>query len=116
MHCVLSQEIPSPEEIDVDLVKKIAEYNILEYAGDDKFGRKIITCSACQLPNDDQIKQTEYRNLDVFFDYLFDYVLKTFEQYVTSDYVIVYFHDGLNSLNRPSYTWLMRAYRHIDRK
>jgi len=111
-------ELPNVEqsENEIDLMKIIGDYNIFDFAGDDKFGRKIITCSACQLPNDDQIKETEFRNLDIFYDSLFDYVVKTFDQYVTSDYVIVYFHDGLNSLNRPSYTWLMRAYRHIDRK
>lgn len=112
----LSKDLPDSEDAEVDLMKNIADYDILQYAGDDKFGRKIITCSADRLPNEDQIKRTEFRNLDVFYDYLFDYVLKTFDQYVMMDYVIVYFHDGLNSQNRPSYTWLMRAYRHIDRK
>ncbi len=32
------------------------------------------------------------------------------------DYVVVYFHHGLHSYNRPSYGWLINAYRTIDRK
>jgi hypothetical protein len=32
------------------------------------------------------------------------------------DYVIIYFHHGLRSYNRPSYGWLMKAYVKIDRK
>ncbi len=32
------------------------------------------------------------------------------------DYVIIYFHDGLTSNNRPSYGWLIGAYMNIDRK
>jgi len=44
------------------------------------------------------------------------FILRTFDQYVDMDYVIVYFHHGLHSYNRPTYGWLLSAYRHIDRK
>lgn len=38
------------------------------------------------------------------------------EMYVESDYIIVYFHHGLTSNNRPSFKWLQTAYREVDRK
>jgi len=44
------------------------------------------------------------------------YILRTFDQYVEMDYVIIYFHHGLTSNNRPSYGWLIGAYMNIDRK
>jgi Rho GTPase-activating protein 1 len=97
-------------------MKIIAEYNIINYAGDDRYGRKILVCSACRLPNDEQIRLTYFQTLDYFYDCLYNYILKTYDPYVNMDYVIVYFHHGLHSRNRPSYTWLVRAYRRIDRK
>lgn len=97
-------------------MKTVASYGILEYAGDDRFGRKIILCSACRLPHEDMIKQSQFGSIEQFYDCLFEYVVKTFDSYVDMDYVIIYFHHGLHSYNRPSYGWLMRAYRHIDRK
>lgn len=104
------------EEDEDGLMGSIAEYGIVECGGDDRFGRKIITCSACRLPDEEAIRNSEFRSLAHFYDCLFAYIRRTFDQYVEMDYVIIYFHHGLNSLNRPSYGWLMRAYRHIDRK
>ena len=97
-------------------MKQLASYGIVEYVGDDKFGRKILICSGCRLPTAHEIHQTEYRTLDQFYDSFFNYILREFDQYVNMDYVIIYFHRGLNSNSRPAYGWLMRAYRSIDRK
>lgn len=44
------------------------------------------------------------------------YCLRTFDQYADMDYVVIYFHHGLRSFNRPSYGWLMKAYMKVDRK
>ena len=40
----------------------------------------------------------------------------TLDQYVESDYTIVYFHYGLNSQNKPSLGWLQSAYKEFDRR
>ncbi len=36
--------------------------------------------------------------------------------YVESDYVVVYFHHGLTSDNRPSFKWLRMVYSELERK
>lgn len=44
------------------------------------------------------------------------YLKDTLDQYVESDYTIVYFHYGLNSQNKPALHWLRTAYKEFDRK
>lgn len=44
------------------------------------------------------------------------YIRHTLDQYVEEDYVIVYFHYGLSSRNKPKLSWLMQAYKEFDRK
>lgn len=44
------------------------------------------------------------------------YLKHTLDQYVENDYILVYFHHGLNSKNKPSFKWLRQAYREFDRK
>uniref|UniRef100_A0AAZ3S5S0 Rho GTPase activating protein 8 n=2 Tax=Oncorhynchus tshawytscha TaxID=74940 RepID=A0AAZ3S5S0_ONCTS len=44
------------------------------------------------------------------------YLMYTLDQYVESDYTVVYFHHGLRSCNKPSLHWLRNAYREFDRK
>ncbi|CAL8075353.1 unnamed protein product [Calicophoron daubneyi] len=43
------------------------------------------------------------------------YITKTLEQYVSSDYCVIYFHFGLTRSNKPSFGWLVQAYRTLDR-
>ncbi|VDN09519.1 unnamed protein product [Dibothriocephalus latus] len=38
------------------------------------------------------------------------YIIKTLEQYVSGDYCLVYFHWGLTSRNKPSFSWMIKAY------
>ncbi|UJR35841.1 hypothetical protein I4U23_028586 [Adineta vaga] len=109
-------DLQDTEDEDYQLMAKIAEYGIVECCGDDKFGRKTIVCSACRLPHEDVIKNSKFQTIQKFYDCLLKYVLRTFDQYVDMDYVIIYFHHGLRSYNRPSYGWLMKAYVKIDRK
>uniref|UniRef100_A0A670XUY1 Rho GTPase activating protein 8 n=1 Tax=Pseudonaja textilis TaxID=8673 RepID=A0A670XUY1_PSETE len=75
-------------------------------AGDDSLGRKVITFSSCRLPPSHQINHCQ----------LLEYLKYTLEQYVESDYTLVYFHYGLNSQNKPSLSWLQSAYKEFDRK
>ncbi|CAF0938787.1 unnamed protein product [Rotaria sordida] len=109
-------EFHDTEDPDYNLLRRIADYGIIELCGEDKFGRKTIVCSACRLPHEDVIKHSEFKTVDKFYDCLLKYVLRTFDQYVDMDYVIVYFHHGLRSYNRPSYGWLLSAYFNLDRK
>ena len=51
-------------------MKRISEYGIVELCGEDKFGRKMIVCSACRLPHEDTIKNSEFRTVDRFYDCL----------------------------------------------
>ncbi len=64
------KEIQETEDVDHHLVIKIEEYKIVECRGDDKFGRKVIVCSACRLPNEDVIKNSEYKTVDKFYNCL----------------------------------------------
>ncbi|CAF0863435.1 unnamed protein product [Adineta ricciae] len=111
-----AEVVHDTEDPDYSLIKKIAEYGIVELCGEDRFGRKTIICSACRLPHENVIRNSEFQTVDKFYDCLLKYILKTFDQYADMDYVIIYFHYGLHSHNRPSYTWLLKAYMNIDRK
>lgn len=44
------------------------------------------------------------------------YMKYTLDQYVENDYTLIYFHYGLNSRNKPKFTWLVQAYMEFDRK
>ncbi|GCC37577.1 hypothetical protein chiPu_0016081 [Chiloscyllium punctatum] len=84
----------------------IARRQIVEVAGDDNFGRKVIVVSACRMPPSHQLDHTQ----------LLKYLKHTLDKYVESDYSVVYFHYGLNSQNKPSFAWLLEAYKEFDRK
>lgn len=84
----------------------IARHQIVEVAGDDKFGRKIVVFSACRLPPCHQLDHVK----------LLEYLKHTLDQYVESDYTLIYLHHGLTSENKPSLGWLRDAYREFDRK
>ncbi|XP_051885610.1 rho GTPase-activating protein 1 [Pristis pectinata] len=84
----------------------IARRQIVEVAGDDNYGRKVIVFSACRMPPSHQLDHTK----------LLQYLKHTLDKYVESDYSVVYFHYGLTSQNKPSFSWLLEAYREFDRK
>uniref|UniRef100_A0A8C9DLF8 Rho GTPase activating protein 1 n=1 Tax=Prolemur simus TaxID=1328070 RepID=A0A8C9DLF8_PROSS len=84
----------------------IARHQIVEVAGDDKYGRKIIVFSACRMPPSHQLDHSK----------LLGYLKHTLDQYVESDYTLLYLHHGLTSDNKPSLSWLRDAYREFDRK
>jgi hypothetical protein len=64
------KELHDTEDVDYHLMTKISEYGIVETCGDDNFGRKIIICSACRLPHEDLIKNSEFKTVDKFYDCL----------------------------------------------
>ena len=84
----------------------IAKHNCVELAGDDLFGRRIITIYACRLPNATRIHHLR----------LLKYIMYTLDRYVENDYCVVYFHFGLNSQNKPKLNFLYQAYKAFDRK
>lgn len=84
----------------------VSQYGIVEVVGDDAYGRKIITVTACKLPNNSQLDHQR----------LLRYLTHTLDTFVEQDYSLVYFHYGLNSKNKPSLAWLWQAYRAFDRK
>ncbi|XP_075712079.1 rho GTPase-activating protein 8 [Rhinoderma darwinii] len=84
----------------------IARHGIIQVAGDDNSGRKVITFSCCRLPPCHEIDHVR----------LLEYLKHTLDQYVENDYTVVYFHYGLNSRNKPSLSWLQSAYKAFDRK
>ncbi|XP_063302795.1 rho GTPase-activating protein 8 isoform X1 [Pelobates fuscus] len=84
----------------------IARHDIIHVAGDDNFGRKVITFSCCRLPPCHEIDHVR----------LLEYLKYTLDHYVENDYTVVYFHYGLNSRNKPSLSWLQSAYKAFDRK
>ncbi|CAG5126451.1 unnamed protein product, partial [Candidula unifasciata] len=78
----------------------------VEVAGDDLYGRKLIVIYACKLPSNKVFDQQR----------LLQYIKHTLDKFVEQDYVLVYFHHGLNSGNKPKLSWLVQAYREFDRK
>ncbi|XP_067161422.1 rho GTPase-activating protein 8 isoform X7 [Apteryx mantelli] len=84
----------------------VARHGIIQLAGDDNSGRKVITFNCCRMPPSHQLNHTR----------LLEYLKYTLDQYVENDYTVVYFHYGLKSLNKPSLKWLQTAYKEFDRK
>uniref|UniRef100_A0A3Q3NDY4 Rho GTPase activating protein 8 n=1 Tax=Mastacembelus armatus TaxID=205130 RepID=A0A3Q3NDY4_9TELE len=84
----------------------VARHGIIQISGDDNYGRKLITFSSCCLPPSHQLNHRR----------LLEYLKFTLDQYVEMDYILVYFHYGLRSSNKPSLKWLREAYNEFDRK
>lgn len=103
------EEIGQPideEEAEQGEFHDIAQHGILEVAGDDVYGRKVIVFSACKLPPKTDIDHAK----------LLEYMKHTLDQYVENDYIIVYFHHGLTSRNKPKLSWMVQAYGELGRK
>jgi Rho GTPase-activating protein 1 len=86
--------------------KRLEKFKIVSVSGTDKVGRPVIVVSACRLPPSYQISH----------EVLLEYLKYTLDQYVESDYTLVYFHHGLSSLNKPSLSWIYQVYKELDRK
>ncbi|XP_067945590.1 rho GTPase-activating protein 8-like isoform X2 [Watersipora subatra] len=101
-----SAAMVNPGEMTESEFHDIAKYGVIELAGDDACGRKVVVFSACKLPPHDIIDHKK----------LLGYLKHTLDQYVENDYTLVYFHYGLSKRNKPSYNWLLQAYKEFDRK
>ncbi|XP_022255730.1 rho GTPase-activating protein 8-like isoform X2 [Limulus polyphemus] len=99
-------ELDDGDDSDMDDFSDIAKYGIVEIAGDDSYGRKVIVISACKLPSNKELNHAKFLR----------YLMFTLDQFVENDYTLVYFHHGLNSKNKPSLGWLWAAYKAFDRK
>lgn len=84
----------------------VARHGIVQVSGDDNYGRKIVVFSSVRLPPSHQLNHRR----------LLEYLKFTLDQYVQLDYILVYFHFGLRSVNKPSVKWLREAYSEFDRK
>ncbi|XP_047431490.1 rho GTPase-activating protein 8-like [Mugil cephalus] len=102
-----STSSPDPSHLDPSHpFYDVARHGIIQVSGDDNYGRKLITFSSCCLPPSHQL---DHRRL-------LEYLKFTLDQYVEMDYILVYFHHGLSSRNKPSVKWLREAYNEFDRK
>nr|CDS26560.2 rho gtpase activating protein 8 [Hymenolepis microstoma] len=99
-----TKELCIQEVIDAEF-RDITRLGVIQVGGTDHDGRRVIAFFACRLPDSDMIDH----------DRLLEYVNKTLEQYVASDYTLVYFHWGLTNRNKPNFSWLVRAYQTLDR-
>ncbi|XP_063701315.1 protein prune homolog 2 [Culicoides brevitarsis] len=70
----------------------------------------IIIFSSCFLPDR---SRSDYHYV---MANLFLYVIKTLQQLITDDYVLIYFHGGSNKNNVPPFRWLKKCYQLIDRR
>ncbi|KAJ0184051.1 hypothetical protein K1T71_000474 [Dendrolimus kikuchii] len=89
-----------------DTFMDLRNNGFVEIVGDDEMGRRIIVVSAYLLPP----------NKDLQHDKLLRFMMFTLNKYVEQDYSVVYFHYGLTSKNKPSLSWLWKAYKAFDRK
>lgn len=95
-----------PPDIDEDSIRKdFLKRRFIDYIGTDKHGQPIIAIYACRLP--------ERKNLNTTI--FIDFIIKTMEHYVQNDYVITYFHQGLQDLSKPSLAFLWGSYKELDR-
>ncbi|XP_067012514.1 rho GTPase-activating protein 1 isoform X2 [Anabrus simplex] len=102
----LSYHFVDDNEEDEEDFQDVAKYGIVDVVGDDTYGRKVIVVSACKLPSNRELDHAR----------LLRYLTYTLDKYVEQDYSLVYFHYGLTSKNKPTFSWLWQAYKAFDRK
>ena len=84
----------------------IMKLRIFDLAGDDLDGRPVIAFSMSYLPSTSDI---DHKRLFTFVKILLD-------RYVENDYVVVYFHCGLSTKNKPPMKILMQEFMDLDPK
>lgn len=118
---IVNQEDIATSEIENKknkLKEQIDRYAIINVCGTDKMGRPIIVVSACKLPDIHEISQEIefFQNQQHFFETLLEVGSTTLEQYVEAEYTLVYLHHGLRTTSQPSFNWLAKVYKMLDRK
>ncbi|KAL7051681.1 hypothetical protein ACKWTF_004570 [Chironomus riparius] len=104
--------LPDGKTREIDM-KVIEPYKrILSHGGYLKAGghNAIVVFSACHLPDRSR------KDYNYVMNNLFYYVIKTLEQLVTDDYVLVYLHGASNRKNSPPFPWLKKCYQLLDRR
>ncbi|XP_073843568.1 uncharacterized protein [Musca autumnalis] len=104
--------LPDGRTRDIDM-RVIEPYKrVLSHGGYLKAGghNAIVIFCACHLPDR---SRTDYSYV---MDNLFLYVVKTLEQLVTDDYVLIYLHGGSSRRNMPPFPWLKKCYQLLDRR
>ncbi|KAG5679091.1 hypothetical protein PVAND_008685 [Polypedilum vanderplanki] len=104
--------LPDGKTREIDM-KVIEPYKrILSHGGYLKSGghNAIIVFSACHLPDRSR------KDYNYVMNNLFYYVIKTLEQLITDDYVLVYLHGASNRKNSPPFPWLKKCYQLLDRR
>ena len=101
-----------------ELKQKIDSYGIVNVSGSDLSGRPIIILAASKLPDAEAVlKESKYFNSHQhFFDLLLDFLSNILENYVSYEYTLIYLHYGLKSSSQPSFNWLGKVYKMLDRK
>jgi len=106
------EEVPQYEEAvkkaqEIEFSSEEENYlkNFIYQGGSDNAGRPLIIVVGSALP----AKSLSPERL------LF-YVIRVMDQPVESDYALIYIHTGASSENRPSFAFLRRAYRTLNRK
>ncbi|KAL5292741.1 PRUNE2 family protein [Megaselia abdita] len=97
-------------EIDMKVIEPYKR--VLSHGGYLKAGghNAIVMFCACHLPDR---SRTDYHYV---MDNLFYYCVKTLEQLITDDYVLVYLHGGSSKRNVPPFPWLKKCYQLLDRR
>ncbi|XP_050073028.1 protein prune homolog 2 [Anopheles maculipalpis] len=104
--------LPDGKTREIDM-KVIEPYKcVLSHGGYLQAGghNAIVVFSACHLPDR---SRADYHYV---MNNLFLYVVKTLEQLVTEDYVLVYLHGGSSRGNVPPFPWLKKCYQLLDRR
>lgn len=108
------QKITLPDgktrEIDMKVIEPFKR--VLSHGGYLQSGghNAIVVFSACHLPDR---SRADYHYV---MNNLFLYVVKTLEQLVTEDYVLIYLHGGSGRGNVPPFPWLKKCYQLLDRR
>ncbi|XP_052873015.1 protein prune homolog 2 [Anopheles cruzii] len=104
--------LPDGKTREIDM-KVIEPYKcVLSHGGYLQAGghNAIVVFSACHLPDR---SRADYHYV---MNNLFLYVVKTLEQLVTEDYVLIYLHGGSSRGNVPPFPWLKKCYQLLDRR
>ncbi|EDV21335.1 uncharacterized protein TRIADDRAFT_60259 [Trichoplax adhaerens] len=95
------------KELDLRIVE--AYRKVVSHGGYTHDGSALIVFSGCYMP-----KKSE-PNYSYILDHLFLYVMSTVETLVVQQYRIIFFNGGMSKDSFPSFKWLKKCYKTIDR-
>lgn len=100
------------------ITERIDRLGIVNVCGSDSMGRPIILISAARLPDSETILKDKefFASHQHFFDTLLEVISSILEQYVESEYTLIYLHHGLKSSSQPSLNYIAKVYKMLDRK